>query len=372
MINKNIFSSRLISNFDWILFGLTIVISVIGVAAIYSTGGAENGEPNRTFIKQIYWILLGLIGMTLILLVDYHLLERFTYIFYIAIIIIFIIIALTGKSILGARRWLSIGQLTFQPSEIAKIILIITLARYFDDRNIRGAYQIRNLAVPFIIVLIPVILIAKQPDLGTAVILFFIFVSMSFFMKINPKSFFILIGSFVLSLPLLWHFMKDYQRNRILTLMNPQTDPLGSGYHIIQSKIAIGSGGYAGKGFMSGTQSQLNFLPEKHTDFIFSVFAEEIGFIGTALLISAYLVILIKGIDVIYHARDRSGALMAIGVVSMLAFHIIFNIGMTTGIFPVVGIPLPFMSYGGSSLITNFMAIGLLLNIKMRRFKEID
>ncbi len=368
MNNKPIFKYQLISNFDWILFWLTIVIASAGVVAIYSSGSGESG--NTIYIKQIYWLIYGLAGMMLMLLLDYRSMERFAYIFYVVIVAVLIFVAISGKSASGAQRWVSFGPIRFQPSEIAKIVLIITLARYFDDRKIKGLYRIRDLIVPAVIVLIPAILIAKQPDLGTAIVLLFIFLSIALFMGINPKSFFILSGVFLASLPLLWHFMKDYQKKRILTLIDPKADPLGSGYHIIQSQIAIGSGGYTGKGILSGTQSQLNFLPEKHTDFIFAVFAEEMGFIGAAVLIALYIILLMKGIDVIYRARDRSGALMAAGVISMLAFHIIFNIGMTTGIFPVVGIPLPFMSYGGSSLVTNFMAIGLLLNINMRRFKE--
>lgn len=372
MNNKDIFKHYLISNFDWIIFGLTIVISIIGITVIYSAGLNNNGEPSNVYIKQIYWILYGLIGMLLILSVDYHSLERFAYIFYFFIILLLLIVPVSGKMVSGAQRWLSFAQFTFQPSELAKLVIVITLARYFDDRKIRGLYKIKDLIVPAVIILIPAVLIAKQPDLGTAAVFLFIFVSMAFFTGINHKSFSMLISSFIISLPILWYFMKDYQKNRILTLINPQSDPLGRGYHIIQSKIAIGSGGYTGKGLMSGTQSQLNFLPEKHTDFIFSVFAEEMGFTGVIFLITLYLILLIKGIDVIYHARDRSGSLMAAGIVSMLSFHIIFNIGMTTGIFPIVGIPLPFMSYGGSSLVTAFMAVGLLLNIKMRRFKEMD
>jgi rod shape determining protein RodA len=367
MDNKNILNYRLIANFDWIIFWLTIAVSVVGVVALYSSGLGVN---QYIYIKQIYWIFYGLVGMMLILYVDYHSLERFAYIFYLAIIVTLVAVALYGKAVSGAKRWFSFALFTFQPSEIAKIIIIITLARYFDDKKIKGLYRIRDLIPPAVIVLIPVILIAKQPDLGTAAILFFIFISMSFFIGINARSLFILIILSFVSLPILWHFMKDYQRNRILTLLNPHIDPLGSGYHTIQSEIAIGSGGYIGKGLMSGTQSQLNFLPEKHTDFIFSVFAEEMGFIGALFLIILYIIIIVKGIDVIHCARNRSGSLIAVGAVSMLTFHIIFNIGMTIGLFPIVGIPLPFMSYGGSSLVTNFMVIGLLLNIKMRRFKD--
>ena len=369
MNNKGILKYQIISNFDWVIFGLTIIISVVGIFTIYSTGGS-GGEPGRIYIKQIYWILYGLMAMLLILFIDYHSLEKLAYILYFVIIVVLIMVAVSGKTVSGARRWLSFAQFTFQPSELAKIVIIITLARYFDDKKIRGFYKIRDLITPAIIVLIPAVLIAKQPDLGTAVVIFFIFISMSFLIGINIRSLFILAGSAIVSLPFLWHFMKDYQKNRILTLINPQADPLGRGYHIIQSKIAIGSGGYMGKGFMSGTQSQLNFLPEKHTDFIFSVFAEEMGFIGALVLIALYIILIIKGIDVVYHARDRSGSLIAGGVVSMLAFHMIFNIGMTTGMFPVVGIPLPLMSYGGSYLVTTFISIGLLLNIKMRRFVD--
>src|SRR3989338_6383458 len=233
MNNKGILKYQIISNFDWVIFGLTIIISVVGIFTIYSTGGS-GGEPGRIYIKQIYWILYGLMAMLLILFIDYHSLEKLAYILYFVIIMV----AVSGKTVSGARRWLSFAQFTFQPSELAKIVIIITLARYFDDKKIRGLYRIRDLITPAIVVLIPAVLIAKQPDLGTAVVIFFIFISMSFLIGINIRSLFILAGSAIVSLPFLWHFMKDYQKNRILTLINPQADPLGSGYHIIQSKIA--------------------------------------------------------------------------------------------------------------------------------------
>ncbi|MBI5183535.1 MAG: rod shape-determining protein RodA [Nitrospinae bacterium] len=364
------FDRRLISNFDGVLFVLTIVISIWGIVTVYSAAQGRSEYLSRLYISQIYWLICGLLAMSLILLIDYQHIQRYAYLIYTIAIIFLILVLIFGRAISGAQRWISIGPLTFQVSELAKVGVIIALARYFDDKRTRKIYRLRDLFVPALIALIPTILIAKEPDLGTSFIILIIFISILFMININPRSLIILIVSGILLLPTMWYFLRDYQRERLLTLINPDADPLGIGYHILQSKIAIGSGKFLGKGLFGGTQSRLNFLPERHTDFIFSVLAEELGFVGVFILIILYFILIIKGINIVYYAKDRFAALVGVGIVCMLTSYIILNIGMTMGIFPIVGMPLPFMSYGGSSLVTTFITIGILLNIRMRRFKD--
>ncbi|HIE80362.1 MAG TPA: rod shape-determining protein RodA, partial [Nitrospinaceae bacterium] len=253
-------------------------------------------------------------------------------------------------------------------SEFAKVSLIIVLAKYFESgKMMSGQYTLKDLLIPALMTGVLGGLIVIQPDLGTTMMIFFIFLVFMVAIEMQTTTLIKLFSSGLLLAPAIWFFLQDYQKSRLLTLFNPELDPLGAGYHSIQSKIAIGSGGFWGKGLLAGTQSRLNFLPEKHTDFIFSVFAEETGFLGVAVLLSLFLFVILKGLNIAFRARDRFGFFLALGLISSIAFYIIFNVGMTIGLFPITGIPLPLLSYGGSSLITNFFAIGLLLNIEMRR-----
>ncbi|MDH5478785.1 MAG: rod shape-determining protein RodA, partial [Nitrospinota bacterium] len=274
-----------------------------------------------------------------------------------------------GKIGGGSRRWLELVGYNIQPSEIMKIILIIILARVFGDILKKDDLGARDLIKPGVVTLVPFLLVASQPDLGTAMILVFIFVCMAFFNGLNSTFLIRTAVALAMAAPSFWFLLKPYQQKRILTLLNPEADPMGHGYHIIQSKIAIGSGGLWGKGIFMGTQSKLNFLPAKHTDFIFSVFAEEIGFFGAAALIALFFVLILRMMEVMGLSKDKFGSLLVMGVVSMISFNFLFNIGMTMGLFPVVGIPLPFISYGGSALVTNFIGVGLILNVSMGRFK---
>ncbi|PIQ96100.1 MAG: rod shape-determining protein RodA [Nitrospinae bacterium CG11_big_fil_rev_8_21_14_0_20_56_8] len=359
---------RLITNFSWWLFFITLAISILGVIFIYS---ANHGRPELFFrnlyIKQIYWIGYGLVVMLIAIAIDYRLLSRYAYLIYGITLLALVYVLLYGVVASGAKRWIHLGPLTVQVSELAKFSLIITLAKYFEAGKMSGQYHLKDLLIPALLTGTLGFLIAIQPDLGTAIMIFFIFLIYLTAIEMDPRTLFKLLGAGMLMAPVSWFLLKDYQKTRVLTLINPEMDPLGAGYHSIQSKIAIGSGGFWGKGLLAGTQSRLNFLPEKHTDFIFSVFAEEAGFIGVVALLTLYLIILLKGLNTTYRAADRFGLFLAFGVTGSLAFYIIFNIGMTIGIFPITGIPLPFLSYGGSSLITNYFAIGLLLNIEMRR-----
>ena len=299
---------------------------------------------------------------------DYKMLQRYGNRLYIFNLILLIAVMLIGHSALGAQRWIQIGPVTLQPSEFAKLIMIVSLASMLEDK-VGKLNTLHDLLPIALYVGIPFILVLKQPDLGTSLVFIAIFIGMIFACGVNLKLLGGLFAAGVACAPILWHFLKDYQKMRIMVFLDPNVDPLGSGYHIIQSKIAIGSGMLFGKGLFGGTQSQLNFLPENHTDFIFAVVGEELGFLGAAVLLLLYLVVLWRGIMIARDASDTFGMLLAVGITSMLAFHVLVNIGMTTGIMPVTGIPLPLMSYGVSSLTTNIMSIAILLNIHMKKQK---
>ena len=359
---------RLFTHFNWWYFLLILSLAVIGVVTIYSANHARPEEFYRTlYIKQIYWILGGLGAMLFAIFMDYRVLSRYAYpIFFLtALSLIYVLIFGTVSS--GARRWIQLGPWSLQVSEFAKIALILVLAKYFEPGKTGRQYDLRDLLIPALMTGLLGGLIYLQPDLGTALIVIFIFFVFVISIELNPKTLWRLIGTAVIIAPFGWFLLKGYQKTRILTLFNPELDPLKTGYHTIQSKIAVGSGGFWGKGLMAGTQSRLNFLPEKHTDFIFSVFAEELGFIGVIVLLTLYLILILKGLNISFRAADRFGLFVSLGIVASMSFYIIFNIGMTIGIFPVTGLPLPLLSYGGSSLITNFFALGLLMNIEIRR-----
>lgn len=358
----------MVSKFNWLFFIIILAISIIGVVAINS---ANHGRPEPFFrelyIKQIYWILCGLVAMLMALVIDYRKLSQYSFLIYSITALALIYVLMSGVMTSGAKRWIYIGPLSIQVSEFAKIAMILALAKYFESGKTQGQYSLKDLWIPSLLVGIIGLLVVAQPDLGTAIMIFLIFLVFITAIEIDRKSLTRFFGIGILLAPLLWFFLKDYQKLRVMTLFNPEMDPLGAGYHSIQSKIAIGSGGFWGKGLFMGTQSRLNFLPEKHTDFIFSVFAEETGFIGVVILLSLYLFIILKGLNIAFRAADRFGIFLALGIISSISFYIFFNIGMTIGLFPVTGLPLPLMSYGGSSLISNFFALGLLLNIEMRR-----
>jgi rod shape determining protein RodA len=278
------------------------------------------------------------------------------------------VVLLFGKTAMGATRWIDLGFFHLQPSEIMKIVIIIALARYFSkSRHFRG-YSLRELMIPFVLLGIPALLIMKQPDLGTAMLIIFIGATITLFAGIGRWTLLILSVMGAGAAWGGWFLLRDYQRERIHTFLNPERDPLGSGYHIIQSKIAVGSGGLFGKGYMDGTQSQLSFLPERHTDFVFSVLAEEWGFVGSSILLLLYLFLIIWGIYIARRASDRFGMFLAVGVVAMIFWHIVVNLGMVIGLSPVVGGPLPLFSYGGTNMVTTMIGVGLLLNVSMRRF----
>lgn len=360
---------RLVQNFDWLLLALILLIAGLGIVNLYSAGYNRTPEGvTPLYIKQSYWLLVGLWVMFLTLTVDYRHLERFAYPLYIISIILLLAVMVAGKTVSGSKRWLGAGFFTFQPSELVKIALILVLARHFHRLAPEGPLYFKDIIFPLVLILIPAALIARQPDLGSAILVTLVGISMILLVGVHWRP--LLIGGMVLvsAIPAVWPFLKEYQRLRIRTFLDPERDPLGAGYHIIQSKIAVGSGQFWGKGFLQGTQSQLHFLPEQHTDFVFSVFAEEWGFVGSAFLVTLYLGLAFWGLLVARNCRERFGQLLALGVTALLFWQMFINLCMVTGLMPVVGIPLPLFSYGGSSLITTMLALGLLLNLRMRRF----
>jgi rod shape determining protein RodA len=306
--------------------------------------------------------------MVIIAFVEYRYYSDFAYIAYGVAIFSLLLVLAYGMITSGAQRWIRIGSFSFQPSEFSKISLILALARIFRSPPAREGYSLKELLLPSLLLLLPTLLILKQPDLGTAIILFMIFLSVLFFVKVRWSSWVIMVAAGGSILPLLWTFLKEYQKKRILTFLNPDLDPLGAGYHIIQSKIAVGSGGILGKGLMHGTQCKLGFLPEQQTDFIFSAFAEEWGLIGCLALLALYGVLIWWGLRIAVQAKDRFAAILSFGVVAMLFWHVFINVGMVLGIMPVAGIPLPLLSYGGSFLVSTLTGIGILLNVSMRRY----
>jgi rod shape determining protein RodA len=360
---------RMLLNIDWMLLLMVFGIAAWGLITVYSaTHGRLETHLEDLYLKQLYWFAAGLVLLVIVSLMDYQLLSRGAYLLLAVGILLLVVVFVIGRVASGARRWLVLGPLSFQPSEAVKIFTILCIARYFTDIHREGGLHFRDLLLPLFMVIVPCALIAKQPDLGTALVLFFVACTLIFSSGFPLKILLSMTGAGLIALPLGWAFLKDYQKVRVITLLNPDFDPLGAGYHSWQSKIAIGSGGFWGKGWLAGTQSGLNFLPEKHTDFIFAVFAEEWGFVGTATLIVLYLILVLRGINIAYTAKDRLGSLIATGLVAMLSVYILFNVGMTVGLTPVVGLPLPLFSYGGSSMLATMVTVGLLLNIRMRRF----
>ncbi|MFH1152504.1 MAG: rod shape-determining protein RodA [Pseudomonadota bacterium] len=363
------FDRRLVECFDWGLIAITMGICCLGLAVLYSAVTAgDAGVSQVLFKKQIIWMGAGFLMMMITCTIHYKHLDKGSFVIYGVCVILLICVMFLGKYVAGSRRWLAIGPFTMQPSELMKLSLIIVLASIYSGSVSERGLQARHLVKPVLVVLVPFILIAKQPDLGTGLLLVFIAVVLTLFVKVEKR---VLIASSLLgavAVPSVWFFLKDYQKSRILIFLNPDNDPLGAGYHIIQSKIAIGSGMMWGKGFLKGTQNALSFLPEQHTDFILSVLAEEWGLIGCCVLLFLYFLLLLWGLNIAYCCRDMFGSILAFGITFMIFWQIVINVGMVMGLMPVVGVPLPLISYGGSSVITNMAGVGILLNISMRRF----
>jgi len=362
------FDRRLLQSFDWVLLILLVLIATLSLINQYSATFVKDAGWSQIFIKQFYWYLMGFSVLILMTTFDYHALERLSWPLYIFVICMLLLVMIIGKISSGSQRWLHLGIFNFQPSELAKISIVIILSQFFSTHGEYADYRLRDLWQPFLLILLPCILIVEQPDLGSSLMLGIIAFSIILIMKIRWTSLIILAATTLSSVPLVWFTLQDYQKKRIFTFLNPESDPLGAGYHIIQSKIAIGSGLLSGKGFLNGTQTRLHFLPEQHTDFAFSVWSEEWGFFGSVFLLIIYLFLILWCINIAKNSKDRFGSLLAIGITATIFWQLVINVGMTIGLMPVVGIPLVLFSYGGSSILSTMLGMGLLMNISMRRF----
>ena len=349
---------------NWLFIFLTIILSCIGFIALYSAAGASL-EPWA--IKQIYRFSFSLFILFFIALIDIQFWYKHCYTFFVLSIILLLGVEIFGYG-LGSKRWIKIFGLNIQPSELVKVTLILALARYYHELKFERIGQIRNLLLPLIFILIPVGLILLQPDLGTSITVLFLGVTILFAAGVRLWKFILSFTLSVISLPIIWSFLlKEYQQKRILSFLNPESDPLGSGYHLIQSKIALGSGGIYGKGFLNGSQAYLNFLPEKQTDFIFTMIGEEFGFIGIIFILSLYSLMIIICFYIAFQSFSTFGRILSIGVGTNLFLYVILNTAMVVGLLPVVGIPLPLLSYGGTVMISIMISFGFLINVKVHQ-----
>lgn len=356
--------SRMAENFDFSLLAAVAAVMACGYINLRSSSAAT-GFPFAW--KQMQWYVVGSVAMGLCFLYDYRKLVSMALPLYLMTLGLLVLVLFFGKTVGGSQRWLSIGVANIQPSEFAKLVMIVVLSTYFyrDDLD---SYRLRDLFRPFLLTLVPALLVYVQPDLGTCVIILAILAALIYAAGLQWKSFLILIGLFIAGLPVGWSLLKPYQKARILTFLDPERDPYGVGYHVLQSKIAVGSGGLFGKGYMAGSQAHLQFLPEVHTDFAFSIWAEEWGFAGALFLVFLYGWIIYRGLLIASRAKDRFGAFLAFGVMALFFLHVVINICMVLGLLPVVGVPLPLFSYGGSSVLTTMMGLGLVLNVGARRY----
>jgi rod shape determining protein RodA len=357
--------AKLRQHFDWPLFIAVILLATCGVVNLFS---ATASTKLTLATQQIYWFAVGTGVFLAIAALDYRVLNRMAYLLYVFGLLALVLVLIFGREVNGATRWLQIGPVGGQPSELMKVLIIIALAKYLHDDPVVEGRSLKHMAIPFLLVGLPVLLILRQPDLGTAMLIFLVFFSVMMLIKLKLRSIITLFLVAILALPLTWtYLLKDYQKRRIFTFLNPGSDPTGAGWHAQQSLLAVGSGGLTGKGYKQGTQNQFHFLPERWTDFPFSVWAEEWGFLGSATLLGVYLFVILWAVKLSSEARDRFGAVLCVGVAALYFWHTVINIGMVTGMVPVVGVTLPLMSYGGSSFLTMMSAAGLLMNVSIRK-----
>jgi rod shape determining protein RodA len=366
------FERRLYFHIDWLLLGAVLLLAAIGLSMIYSTtyvtlpeGG---GHAGPRFWVQLYAVGLGMLALVILLALDYRFLAEHSLVLYVGLVLLLAYVLLFGLRAGGSTRWISLGFFNLQPSEFGRLALALILAMYFGE-NRRGARNYGDLVIAALFFIVPFLLIAKQPDLGTAVTLVPVCFGIAYLAGLRLRFIAIVAIAAVLLAPVAWKVaLKDYQKSRINTFLDPEKDPRGAGYQQIQARITVGSGGIKGKGFMKGTQGQYKFLPVADNDFIFSVLAEEQGFIGVLVALGLYLFVILRSLEAARLAKDRIGAYLVGGIISGFAFQVIYNVTMSAGLAPVKGLTLPLMSYGGSSMIATLAAFGLILNVRMRRF----
>jgi rod shape determining protein RodA len=368
MLADSDLAHRLRERFDWPLFVCASIVAVIGIVNLYSATSVYTGARAEFYVNQLYWLVAGGILAVAVASVDYRHFERLGYVIYLAGVSLLILVFILGRDIRGSARWIVVGAFQFQPSEFMKLGLAIALAKFLHDDSRSDGRTAKDLLVPALLTTIPVLLILRQPDLGTAIILMLIFASVASMMKLPWKSTAWVIGLMAVSVPIAWNYgLKDYQRQRVVSFLNPELDIRGAGWQAHQARVAIGNGGLIGQGYMQGSQNQFKFLPDQFSDFPFPVFAEDWGFVGAIVLITLYGFLCIWAIRIAAQAKDRFGAVLSIGIGAMIFWHAVINLGMVLGILPVVGVTLPLFSAGGSSVVTILMGVGMLMNISMHR-----
>lgn len=352
----------------WVPLILEICLITWGMINLSSATSVEDKSAGL-WKTQMITIGIGTIATLFLMFPHYSFLSRLAYLIYMGNLGLLLAVLAVGKASLGAKRWIGFGGFSLQPSELMKLSMVIFLAKYFENKNTSGGLKVKDLIMPTVFVMIPLALILVQPDLGTAMIIMLVYGSILLFLKISPK---LLVGLTILAalaLPVIYNYgLKPYQRMRITTFIDPMSDPKGAGYNSIQSMIAVGSGQLLGKGWKKGTQAHLNFLPEHHTDFIFSVFSEEWGFAWCSILLMLYMLFIMSGLSVAYRSNDKFATVLAFGITSIFFWHVFVNMGMVMGMLPIVGVPLPFMSYGGSALLTAMSGVAILVNIANKKY----
>ena len=349
-------------SFSYVMF--IVILAAIGIVMLYS---AANGNWGPWAINQLIRFGMGFAVMIVLALTDIKLLLRYAYIFYFITLILLVVVEVAGHTGMGATRWINLGFIKLQPSEFMKIAMVLVLARYFHTSSLQSIESVRGIIPPLLMAIFPAFLIVLQPDLGTALMLIFTTAAMFFAVGVQIWKFVVVFIGGLVTIPFAWHFLHDYQQNRVLTFLNPERDPLGAGYHIIQSKIALGSGGVFGKGFLKGSQSHLNFLPEKHTDFIFTMLSEEFGLVGAVLVVILNILILAYSYSFALKSTSYFGKLLAIGLATNYFMYVFINIAMVLGLLPVVGIPLPLISYGGTVMLSIMASFGIILCVHINR-----
>ncbi len=360
---------RIFGHFPMVSFVVLCVWLALGLLNLYSATyrlQAEGASP--LFYSQLIWVGLGLVILLLTTLFDYHWLFEAAYPLYGISVFLLSLVFVFGRSVAGQQNWISIGGFSFQPSEIAQLGLVLALAKYYSTRT-QNRFSFFNLLPPLALFLAPFLLVVFQKDLGGSLFFILIFISLTVCMRVKKRLYILALivaigGGFAL-----YQFgLKPYQKDRVRLFMNPEADPRGKGYHLMQSKIAVGSGGILGKGYLKGSINKLKYLPEKHTDFIFSVYAEEWGLAGGVFAITLFVIFLLLGVEIAAHAKEPFGGLLAFGIVAIFFWHMVINLGGVLGLLPLTGVPLPLMSYGGSSILTSLLSVGILFNVRMRRF----
>ncbi len=370
-LSLNVEERTLFRKIDWNFILVILALNIVGLINLYSaTHGPHSQDVDSLFINQLVWLGAGWSCFFIVTFIDYGIVSRLAYLMYFLNLGAIVYVTLFGKVALGAQRWIDLGFFHYQPSETMKLCMIIVMAKVLRNRSSEGiGMGMKQLLWPLILLGIPFALVVEQPDLGTAMMLAAIGGTMILFCKVRKVIIACCILAGLIALPVAWKYgLRDYQRNRVINFLSPTNDPRGTGYNSIQSKIAVGSGKIFGKGFRKGTQSQLEFLPERHTDFIYSVLSEEHGFVGSVMTLGLFCFLFLIAIRIASTARDKFGALLTIGVISYVFWHMFVNMGMVIGLLPIVGVPLPLLSYGGSSMITTMSALGLVSSTAYRRY----